>query len=266
MAAEISIGDIRRVLVDDLGLTPDRAVLALVSGEAIGPVQGGARALARAIVLSADTVMMPAFTYQTQVVPQVGPPQNALAYGEGSAQNSRATFFRPGLSVHPDCGSVAEALRCEKGVLRSLHPVLSFVAAGPQARAALASQTRANPLSPLIWLEARGGVVLMIGVDQRHNVAWHLAEQRAGRRTFTRWALTTNGIVELTRMPGCREGFNAVWEELMPYTRAAQLGMARAELIDLAPALAYIEARLRHDPNFMLCRKPTCLSCRTREV
>jgi aminoglycoside 3-N-acetyltransferase len=149
--------------------------------------------------------------------------------------------------------------------LRSTHPILSFVAHGPHAREALASQTRQNPLGPLAWLEAHNGCVLLMGVDQRENYALHLAEQRAGRKTFTRWALTMDDIEELPNIPGCMEGFNAIWRDLINFTRAAQIGTARCELIPLKDMLDYAEQRIRGDPNFMLCDKPSCLSCRARE-
>ena len=139
------------------------------------------------------------------------------------------------------------------------------MANGPHAREVLASQTRSNPLAPIAWLEAHDGFVPLMGVDQRDNYALHLAEQRAGRKAFTRWALTIDDIEELPNIPGCMEGFNAIWPELVSLTRAAKVGLARCELIPLRDILDYAERRINTDPNFMLCDKPSCLSCRARE-
>jgi aminoglycoside 3-N-acetyltransferase len=150
--------------------------------------------------------------------------------------------------------------------LRSTHPILSFVAQGPHAREALSSQTQENPLGPLAWLEAHDGAVLLMGLDQRHNFALHLAEQRAGRKRFVRWALTLDDIEELPHIPGDREGFNGVWADLMDFARVVKIGLARCELIPLKPMLAHAEARIRADPNFMLCDKPTCAYCRASEM
>jgi len=266
MPRTLTAASIQQQLADGLGVHPGLSVIAHVSLEALGPVEGGAEAVAAASTAAAGTVVMPAFTYQTQVIPQTGPPNNALVYGSGDTLNGRADIFRADLPVHPDCGSVAETLRRHPATLRSLHPILSFVAQGPQARSVPASQTSHNPLGPIAWLEAHDGAVLLMGLDQRHNFSLHLAEQRAGRRTFTRWALTVDAIEELHGIPGCMEGFNAVWPELMPFTTVAQIGMARCELIPLRLLLAYVEERLCADPNFMLCDKPGCLSCRAREV
>ncbi len=265
MKRELTARDIEMLLRDGLGLN-GQDIIAHVDANALGPVKGGPAAALAAVLAAAGTVVMPAFTYQTQVIPQVGPANNAIPYGQGDALNARAEIFRPDLPVHPDCGALAELLRQDTDSLRSTHPILSFVAQGPHAREVLASQTRDNPLGPIAWLEAHEGAVLMVGLDQRHNVSLQLAEQRAGRRTFVRWALTPGDIEELHYIPGDKEGFNAIWADLMEFAEVVQIGMARCELIRLPEALAYAEQRLRQDPNFLLCDKPGCAYCRAREV
>jgi aminoglycoside N3'-acetyltransferase len=264
-ADKLNTARIVDVLQNVLGISPETNLIAHVNLTSLGQVDGEEESVKEAILAAAGTVLMPGFTYQTQVVPQSGPPDNAIVYGSGDSINAKAEIFRPDLPVHPDCGSTAEALRREPGTLRSLHPILSFLANGPHAREALASQTRSNPLAPIAWLEAHDGFVLLMGVDQRDNYALHLAEQRAGRKTFIRWALTIDDIEELPNIPGCMEGFNAIWPELVSLTRAAKVGLARCELIPLRDMLDYAERRIRNDPNFLLCDKPSCLSCRARE-
>lgn len=252
--------------VDDLGLGPDTPLLTIAHYPSLGEVTGGPGAVADALLAVSSTLVMPAFTYQTQVIPGVGPENNAIEYGTGDYQNSRADIFRPDLPVHPDMGSIAEALRRKGGTLRSTHPILSFIANGSKAKHALAAQTRANPFSPVAWLEAHDAKLLMLGHDHRHNIALHLAEQRAGRKTFIRWALTVDDIEELPNIPGCREGFNAVWGDVLGMAEVTQVGMARAEVYPLKPLLNFIEGLLRRDPNFMLCDKPSCATCPPRKV
>lgn len=266
MSDALTAEQIEMRLRDELGLSRSVDLIAHVHLPALGPVKGEAEAVASAILSAAGTVILPAFTYQTQIIPQVGPPDNAIEYGTGDTRNAKAEIFRPDLPVHPDCGSVSEYIRQQKGTLRSSHPVLSFIARGPDARAALAMQTRQNPLAPIAWLAARGGFVLLIGRDQRYNFSLHLAEQRAGRKTFTRWALTLDDIEELPNMPGCSEGFNAIWKMMIDFTHVAHIGLARCELIPLEVMLRLAEAQIKRDPNFMLCDKPSCLSCRAREA
>jgi len=265
MTESISAQSIEAVLRDDLGITKDTNFIAHISMPALGDIVGEEQAVVTALTAAAGTIVLPAFTYQTQVIPQVGPPGNAIFYGTGDQINQKAEIFRPDLPVHPDCGMVAETLRRDTLSLRSTHPILSFVAQGKHAREALSSQTRQNPLAPIAWLEAHDGLVLLMGADQRSNFSLHLAEQRAGRKTFTRWALTVDDIEELPNIPGCSDGFNAIWMDLIGMTAVTHIGMARCEVIPLKQMLAYAEKCLRTDPNYLLCDKPSCLSCRTRE-
>lgn len=266
MPEQLTAREIERALREELGMDGQIDVIAHIHAAGLGPVKGGNEAALAAVLAAAGTVVMPAFTYQTQVIPQTGPERNAIEYGTGDVLNARAEIFRPDLPVHPDCGTVAELMRQDNDTLRSTHPILSFTAQGPRAREVLSAQTRENPLGPIAWLDAHNGAVLLMGVDQRQNFALHLAEQRAGREGFTRWALTLNDIEELHNMPGDRDGFNAIWADLMRWAEVAQIGLARCELIQLRPMLAYAEQRIREDPNFMLCDKPTCAYCRAREV
>lgn len=263
---ELTFHEIVDKLQEDLGVNKSLDVLVFANASSFGKVRGGPETIAGAVMAAAGTVVVPAFTYQTQVIPQVGPINNAIVYGEDDEQNMRAEIFRPNLSVHPDCGMVAEALRKDSESLRSTHPVLSFAAQGPKAREALAAQTRENPFGPVAWLEAHDGAVLLLGADHRENVALHLAEQRAGRKAFVRWALTINDVEELHNMPGCREGFRAIWSLVADIMRTTMIGMARCEMTPLPEMLQITEANLRENPNFLLCNKPSCMSCNARRV
>src|SRR5574341_2500917 len=110
MAGRLTRAEIEAGLRGRLKLTPDSNVIAHVNLTALGPLDGDEESVLDAILACAGTVVMPAFTYQTQIVPQVGPPNNALDYGSGDQTNARAEIFRPDLPAHPDCGSVAEAM------------------------------------------------------------------------------------------------------------------------------------------------------------
>ncbi len=267
MYQPITPDQIRQVLSQELGISSGSDLLVFVNHfKEVGPVVGGATGFLDALLASAETVIMPAFTYQTMIIPAVGPPDNAIAYGVGAELNSRAETFHPRLPAHPDCGIIAEEMRRMKGTLRSTHPILSFIGRGKKAEAILAAQSIQDPLGPLAILETLRARVLLIGVDHRHNFALHLAEKRAGRKAFTRWALTPGAIDELPNIPGCMEGFNAIWGNVLGLAEVSRIGMARAENYPLRPLIAVAEKKLAENPNFMLCDKPSCLSCRTREV
>jgi aminoglycoside 3-N-acetyltransferase len=250
-----------------LGLTPDvRAnVIAHVSLEAFGEVQGGAHALLGGLLTCVETLVMPAFTFQTMVVPEYGPPDNGIVYGQATERNAQAVPFHYELPVHASLGKAPEVLRTDNQTLRSVHPALSFVAQGRYAYQVLDTQTATNPFGPVEWLEFNNGFVLLMGVGQRQNVSLHLAAQRAGRQGFVRWALTPEDVIELPGFPGCSDGFGAIASHLRPITRRRDIGLAAVQLIPLREMLAIAEGLIANDPYALLCQRATCERCRARE-
>ncbi len=245
----------------DLGITPASRLLALVWLPALGVVKGGAEAVAGALTAQSGLVVMPAFTPQCQVVPQVGPADNAVTYGDHMDENANAEMFRPDLPVHPSLGPVAEVFRTLKGTLRTPHPLLSFAARGAGAEQVAAAQSLAEPLGPVARLAEDDGEVLLLGVTHTANVAIHYGEYRAGRKQFIRWALTPEGVVECVGWPGCPAGFDAITGRLQAVTQIRQIGAASAQLVPLKNLLQTVEEWLRADPTALLCAQPDCPQC-----
>jgi len=143
--------------------------------------------------------------------------------------------------------------------LRSNHPILSFTSIGVDA--ALRAQTLSDPLAPLRVLAELEGWVLLAGADHTRNFSLHLAEQMAGRKTFVRWALTPDRIVELPNMPGCSRGFNRFAPVAERITRQARVGEFVLTAIPLRPMLNLAYDMIMADPNALLCDDAGCLMC-----
>ena len=188
----------------------DRAhpVIAHASLSAFGEVNGGADTVLGALLSVSNSVTMPTFTFKTMLIPEVGPENNASRYGSGKDLNRMAEFFTPDMPVDPLMGAVPEALRCHPKAHRSSHPILSF--AGINADRQLELQTLKEPLAPIHALREGDGWVILLGVDHTVNTSIHYGEQVAGRKQFTRWALTPQGVVECPRFPTCSLGFSAI--------------------------------------------------------
>jgi aminoglycoside 3-N-acetyltransferase len=258
----LSFRDLQKGL-RELGLTRESRVLAFVSLPALGPVRGGAEAVAGALTALCRLVVMPAFTPQCQVWPLVGPANNGDDYAGHEADNAAAEFFRPDLPAHLSAGAVAEALRHVPGARRSSHPLYSFAAVGEGAEMTLAAQSLAEPLGPIAHLaeDGQGAEVLLLGVDQTANAALHYAEARAGRKQFVRWALTPEGVVECPACPGCPDGFGAIIPFARYLARLGQVGGARAERIPLAGLVGAAVDLMRRDPAALLCARADCRRC-----
>jgi aminoglycoside 3-N-acetyltransferase len=239
---------------------PDAApVIAHASLSAFGEVQGGAETLLGALLTGFHAWMMPAFTYKTMLVPETGPAHNAMRYGSGKDANRMAEFYHPDLPVDKLIGAVPEALRLHPKTRRSTHPILSF--AGVNVDAALNAQSLSEPLAPLGVLADHAGWVLLLGVDHTVNTSIHFAERLAGRRQFTRWALTPQGVAECPGFPGCSSGFSALEPRLQPFTRVVQAGSAHICAVPLDALIRAVRTALAEDPLALLCEQADCERC-----
>lgn len=224
-----------------------------------GHVEGGAQAILGALLENFNTIIAPAFTYKSMVTPEVGPPENAVEYGSWSGANRMAEFFAPDLPVDKTIGILPETLRTYSQARRTSHPIMSFV--GINAEDLLDAQTPNDPLGPIAALVEQDGWVALLGVTHIINTAIHLGEQLAGRRTFTRWALTPKGIVACPGYPACSEGFDAIDLHLIPYIIQAQVGQALVQVIPVRDVVNTARKLVEHNPLALLCAKDYCERC-----
>lgn len=242
-----------------LGIQPAGIALAHVSEEFSSQVVGGTETVLGALLASVEGVLMPAFTLRCQVVPAVGPADNGLDYEAQHDLSQEAEFFRPGLPVDGALGAAAEAMRQKPGAHRSMHPLLSF--SGWQADEVLQAQTMEAPLGPLAALAGGDGDVLLLGAEQRANVAIHYAEHMAGRRQFVRWALTPAGVRLCPGMPGCAEGFSALEPRLAGIGRSLSLDGSPVWLLPMRDLVHGVVSWIRQDPRALLCDRAGCAAC-----
>jgi aminoglycoside 3-N-acetyltransferase len=236
-----------------------RLVIVHASLSAFGEVHGGAETLLGALVSSFDTLVMPAFTYKTMIIPEVGPPDNAISYGSGNDANRMAEIYRPDMTADSTMGVVAEALRTHPKAFRSAHPILSF--AGINAKPILDSQTLKEPLLPIKKLKDREGWVLLLGVDQTVNTSIHYGEQLVGRKQFIRWALTAKGVVPCQRFPGCSDGFKGITPHLDGAIHRVELGEAVIQAIPVVNLVDTVCGMLKENPFALLCGREDCERC-----
>jgi len=239
----------------------DRAcpVIAHGSLSSFGEVHGGADTILGALMSVSNSVIMPTFTFKAMLIPEVGPENNAIAYGSGKDLNRMAEFFTPDMEVDPLMGAIPETLRRHPKAHRSSHPILSF--SGINADRVLELQTLGDPLAPIHSLKEANGWVILLGVDHTVNTSIHYAEKLAGRKQFVRWALTPEGVVECPGFPGCSNGFNAITPSLDREIRRVQVGSSLVQAISIAVLVETVLAMIQQDPQALLCEKPDCERC-----
>lgn len=169
-----------------LGLSPGRDTVVHASLRTVGRVAGGpATVLAalREVLGPGATVMVPAQT------PYYSPTSTAFrdrAAGLGPAEveafRERLPPFDFRRTPSAGMGAFAEHVRRRPGAHRSAHPLTSFAALGPGARALIGGHPLECMLgeeSPLGRLAARPAAqVLLLGVGFEKVTAFHLAEYR----------------------------------------------------------------------------------------
>ncbi len=234
-------------------------VIAHASLASFGEVDGGAATVARALVAVFKGVMMPTFTYKTMIVPGTGPAGNGLAYGAFTDQNKMAEFWSPGMPADKMMGIIPETLRQLPGACRSAHPVLSFAGVGVDHLLGL--QTLAAPLAPIKGLADAGGSVILLGVNHSANTGIHLAEKLAGRKTFTRWALTPGGAVSVPDFPGCSNGFEGLAAHFEGILHRGWAGSSLAQAFPLREMLEIAKAEFCQKPQGWLCSQLDCGRC-----
>lgn len=236
-------------------------VLVHSSLSSFGQVQGGAETVVGALMHVFQSVVVPTFTYNTLIVPEVGPPDNAVQYGAFTDRNMMAEFFHPDMPADRMMGIIAETLRKHPNAFRSRHPVLSF--AGVNADQYLEKQILAEPLAPIAAMYDAGGYVLLLGVDHTSNTSIHLGERMANRKNFVRWALIPDMVVACPNFPFCSDGFDDIQPLIAPFTRKAQVGNAIVQAIPLPELVDSARQLIQADPTALLCDRTDCLSCNT---
>ncbi|HET9908573.1 MAG TPA: AAC(3) family N-acetyltransferase [Anaerolineales bacterium] len=237
----------------------DRPVIAHASFRRFGEVEGGAATVLHALIDSSSGLIMPTFTYNTMVTPEVGPPNNGIRYGSDRDNNRRAEPFHIMMPSDKMMGILPWVLLQQDGAVRTSHPILSF--GGVRADGILATQTLYEPLAPIRILEEQDGWVVLINVDHTVNTSIHFAEKLAGRRQFIRWALVENRVVECPGYPGDSSGFQAIEEYIGPDIRRVDVGQGFLQAIPLQILFSAVKEVIKKDPLALLCEREDCERC-----
>ena len=142
---------------------------------------------------------------------------------------------------------------------------MSCVAVGKYANEILASQKLEDPLTPFARVADHGGDVLMLGTSHATNTMIHVGEQRAGRKLFTRWALTSDSIVAV-KTGGDSSGFNALVPHIQRIVKRGQIGTSTIQRIPADDLVKITQTLIRKDPTALLCNATDCERCRDYRI
>ncbi len=234
-----------------------------------GWVEGGAATVVRALLDEGCTVLVPTFASAFEAPPPPGSRRgrNGTRYepewlgGFAAKLDEPPLFSTESKEIDSDMGAIPAAILATPGRLRGDHPIESFAAVGPKAHDLIDAQSPADVYAPFDALIRLNGQVLCMGVGLNRITLLHLAEQRAGRRLFIRWAFGGAGEVIEVESGGCSEGFVNVEPVLAPLRREARVGQS---LWAAYPAAGLVQAAaeaIRRDPAITHCGRNDCLRC-----
>lgn len=245
----------------ELNIPQAAPIMVHASLTSLGEIHGGAETLLGALFCLSDQIIFPAFTYKTMIIPDTGPENNAIEYGQGKDNNAMVEMYQDDLPVDHTLGVLAEVFRKMPDTRRSNHPILSFC--GVNVDEIIESQSIQKPLKPLHVFCDQGGWILLIGTDHTVNTSIHYGEQQAGRYGFIRWALTDTGVVECPGFPGCSDGFEKIVPFIQGITHSIKIGKAFIQTLSAGFLTDIVRAVLESDPTALLCDRTECLRCDT---
>jgi aminoglycoside N3'-acetyltransferase len=249
--------------IRDLGLAR-RPVCLHASLRSFGHVEGGADTVVEAFLVEGCTLLVPAFSWTFFVAPPEGmrPLRNAYDYQQPSEAPGDGIYTPATSEIDRSMGAIARAVVQRPGRSRGSHPLNSFAALGPHANALVAPQWPLDVYAPLAMLADRGGFVLLIGVELTSMTLLHLAEARAGRELFRRWAKATSGDAIEVQTGSCSAGFHAFEPVLAPLARETVVGQSRWRAYPARDAVEEAARAITANPHITHCGELTCGRCR----
>lgn len=258
----VSTADLAKA-IRHLGLS-GRPVGVHCSLRSFGHVDGGAVAIVDAFLDEAATILVPSFSWSFRVVPPRGdrPARNGTTYEFPDRPVAPEPFVPESTAVDSDMGALSSAVVSHPRRQRGAHPLCSFSALGPLAADLVSSQRPNAVWAPLECLVRENGAIVMMGVDLTRLSLVHLAEVKAGRRPFVRWALGPDHAAVRVDVGSCSEGFGSLAPALVEAAAVTQVGDSRWTMLPARESLSRITGMIEELPDVTRCDDGECDRCR----
>lgn len=256
--------DVVRAAIRELGLR-GRPLCVHSSLRSFGRIEGGAQTVLGGLLAEGCTVLVPSFSSYYAIAPPVEmrPARNGWDYSVNWAlpRSTRRRYTPSSDLIDGDMGAIPAAIISSNGRARGDHPLNSFAALGPLAGDLVRGQSPFDVYAPIRALAEVDGYVVLMGVGLDKMTALHLAEQRAGRMLFRRWADDPDGQPMMVAIGSCSNGFPRLDAVLQPLERQTVVGESLWRVFPVKGTLIVAEQELRANPNITRCDDPDCELC-----
>ncbi len=158
-------------------------------------------------------------------------------------------------------GLISATVVAWPGHVRGYHPLCSFTAVGPLAPLLISGQKPSDVYAPLKRLAKAKGSIILMGVGLDKMTLLHLAEQRAGRTLFRRWANDLTGAPMAVETGGCSGGFDNLTPVLAPLMKVIQVGQSQWRVFSARQVLAVASRAIQEQPGLTHCGNSDCDRC-----
>lgn len=251
---KVKMSDVRAV-VEGLGLD-GRPVCVHASLSSFGRVDGGADTIVDGLLEAGCTMLVPSFTSRNLVGPPPGmrPERNGWSYRAPQPDSGAGRVYTPDTTdIDHGLGAVPAAVVRRPGRHRGSSPIGSFAAIGPMAEELIAGQTPEDIYAPLRALGEHDGAVILMGVGLTRLTLLHLAEERAGRVIFRRWANGPDGQPMMCTYGGCSSGFDKLEPHLAPLERRTKVGRSQWRIYPAGETVEVAAEMIRRQPMITHC-------------
>jgi aminoglycoside N3'-acetyltransferase len=262
VAVAVDGGQIRKA-IRSLGLA-GLPVCVHSSLRSFGHVAGGADTVIDAFLDEGCTVVVPTFSavvFGIAAPEGMRPARNGLDYDAAVETPAGDRIFSPSSNeLSPSMGAIPAAVLARPERVRGNNPLCSFTALGRGADI-VREQRPLDAFAPLRLLGARGGFVLLIGVGLERMTLIHLAEEKAGRTLFRRWANGPDGRPLEVEVGSCSDGFRKLEPVLAPLARKTHVGESPWRSFPARATLEAAAAAIREHPQITHCGSADCFRC-----
>jgi aminoglycoside 3-N-acetyltransferase len=229
-----------------------------------GQLEEGVEGLIAALQERFKNVMMPAFstTFITRPPIDDHPAQNGCDYDDPDLWklNAQDPFDFDKIKVDPRMGKIAQDFALTPKVVRSRHPWHGWSVSGDNSKEWTRSHPWEETHSPMEYLLKSEGWLLLMGVDLRSCTAIHVAEEKAGRNSFIRWARNKKGGVSRVRVSGCAKGFHQMEPLLGKVIQKMRVGNSEWRVARVCELIDESKKLICNRPEITRC-SCDCLRC-----
>lgn len=144
------------------------------------------------------------------------------------------------------------------------HPWYAWSVLGPLKWYLTKNSNWENPYDILKKGYSNNGWVLLCGVELRDCTAFHLADELAGFKQFTRWAIDYNKKIRRLKIGGCPDWIENHRSEIEKWCIIFWHGQAKIYLFRLKPVIDLLVRRLKENPTSGVCLN-MCKKCTEKQ-